>query len=549
MKRQLQLMLCVLLPMIGYAQWGTDNTNLLCASGSQGSSLALKNKVDNDGNYLTTFYDADFKLYYQIFNKDGEKKFDAPFLVSDKPHLTYIADYATLIDKDNHLIIAHSDIQGSDLPNIVLYKLDNNPAHLWPAEGVRITSDNNYNETPILAEDPDGNILVFWQTIQDFSGPNSYLGCMKISPQGELMFDEPKTITLPGRDVSFPAIHFNADGSFFLIVDTQAMFGASGHIEIMKYDTDLNSLFEEPTQITVNPGATALSPQEAKIDAAGDLWVCWSETRFNVSKYDLFVQKVGADGSIKFEEGGVNVAVIPQNMAKAPKIIDFTSENDAIIAYVQQNMNQSTSAFMLQKISVDGNRTFGETGKILVPEAATNGSLIHTQKGENNFILVSSDYVDENMSSIELHARAFDYEGNQLWNNETLALSNQTLPLKGGDVTPVANGQWVVSWEEGMQRQEKTYLQNITLDGQRGVQTSIQPVKDLENQVIVCSDKLVFTEEPANVTVYDVMGRMVNMVNQPGSQLLMENYREGVYLITVETKDKHVHKVKFLKRD
>lgn len=606
MKKLILLIICVILLTNNiFAQWSDNSVeNLQMTNVGEVGGFAISNL--SDGSYYVYYEspsDASYELirkYLQRYDANGIKMWDNDLLVSDNPTLTWTQiNQDMFTDKDDNAIVIISDIrynvEGFGL-SYSIYKISPDGEQLWGEDGVALTPNETFGLISAIQATQllDGSYVFAWQDYYEGkSGFSEYTGGLFQSPQkgeqksltnqenstnnrirlqrlsgdGEIMWDEKKTISADAADVTTPQV-IDAGNNDFFVAFAQ---GANQALYVRKLDFDANPIWGTDTKI-YDGGGFSVAPLWTILRSApadGGILVGWNDDRDGDRLENLYCAYIESDGTHAFSagEGGQKISYAPYMRAFNISMA-FDKPNSCIfISWRETSAGQTWQRIVTQKISLDGNILWQpegiEVGKLEEMAVAYNS----TQLGVKNTVCTFFMKNRVNYGVTEVLATLQNPDGSFVWADTTVVLSNSKSSKGSLLSTTLANNQWVCIWEDGSVDASNVYGQNIGINGTLGAgATSNEYVKFATNsdiQVILYPNPVIDVANIEitnninfniyiNVEVIDISGRRVKSIfngNAPSGKSLLEykveGLKSGLYFIKV-TSGKGVHLSKFV---
>lgn len=544
MKKQLlSFCLLLLIPAWVFAQWGNNPNNVLSISGQEATSFVLNTKCDSRGNTIAVYYDNDFKLQFQVLDTNGVRQFNPPILVSAQPQLSYVGEIELLVDKDDNVYIAHTDARYENELNVVMYKLDMEGNFLWPKDGLVITQDKKSNEGPILKEDEDSSLILVYNVLEDPDYDNSYFVLNRIFSDGTFMA-EGEVYKEEGQNLGFPSLFFNVDETITMIYAASTGSGGLGAIHMQKFNPDLEALFTQAVNVSKYPGALAITYQEVILDSNGNYWIAWFDDSGGSFKFDVKIQKVTADGDLLFGDEPKLIAVAPDSLAINPRIIDFTSDGNLLIDYMLESGNQSTRGVYRQLLDDNGERQWGNKGRLIIPPNDFLQPDLVVQEGPDKSLVLFALYDNSLLDKKKLMVLGVDYEANLLWKQTPIVLSDSAKIIDSRMINGPLNDQWIITWTDDHLVEERAYAQNLTLDGKTGTPVGINENVNSFIGYTILSNHILFEEEFQTAEVYDYLGRLLLLPEKDSREINMSTIPYGIYMVRVWMKDGQTRMIK-----
>lgn len=187
--KTLFLLTIALLINTSFAQWSTDpNTNLKICDVAGEQALA-KIAMTSDGGCYISWFDTrsgSYNVYLQRLDALGYKQWAADgLLISNNPQDTWITDYDLICDQNDNAVIVFSDIRSGGLLKPFAYMISPTGNFLWGANGVDISTGDNFQPSPVVTETSDGNFVFAWIS----SDGSQKIALQKLSATGQKLWE------------------------------------------------------------------------------------------------------------------------------------------------------------------------------------------------------------------------------------------------------------------------------------------------------------------------------------------------------------------------
>ena len=572
---------CLQLLNFATAQWVSNPTLNTAMFGADTSSHHEIMANPNDSSYyILTFKkivdpNRNFELYMQKFDFNGNKKWaDNGILVSQAPQKEWVSGIDLTYNHDSCIYVAYSRLafeSNTEDTNTYIFmnKITESGNKLWGEEGIQVTSLDDYADyNPKLMVSNDNNILIahevaFLDTIYNIVVPS--LRLKKFSSNG----DELWSYNFPHENHVFNwGLEFicNNDDNIMclyrhiaseMIGDTAINYNQ--HIYSQIFNNEGIPLYANPKTLFVFPTYTNMFPlSEINIQADND--GCFYMSTFFQDDYDetqTYVQYFNADLDTLFPHP---VEISTYHYSKIERndhsIAYIPGSDELMVTWIEMNLLTKSNTIYGQAINKQGQRLWGEEGKVLYPTLST----LHDGKyydaslrtsGDTDAILFFMEYVaDEDF--VYVYANKFNNNGDTIWSN-TVTVSNAP-NLKGNFiVTEKIKDQWVAIWDKvGSSIHPKPpimYGQNILTEGKIGTGINEMYLSSFVINIFPnpASRELniahnIKNPNNANVMLSNVLGQNIKTWNISASDmkrnlitLPLENIPNGFYIVSIIT--------------
>lgn len=458
-----------------WAQWSSDSTQNTPIVALSGDQVVPKIKATSDGGCYVSWYDnrsGNYAVYLQRLTRNGEKVWAIDgLLVSDHPQDSWVTDYDLAVDQDDNAILVFNDIRnGSENGwDVFAYKISPSGEFLWGPDGICLSpAVNSEGEmSPKVTVTSAGNYVFAWTR----SGDNDVVALQKLSSDGTKMWGE-NGITIAGQqsgDANHPQIISAANDSvivlwknvigsypatkIFLLMQKLTPQGtfAWGENGVLIYDNEHIPVYYDPVMIP---------------DGNSGAFVAWAEQPSPSESY-VEVGHVAADGSLIFPLNGIKTALTASRLHMAPSISFNQSLNALFVFWLEENSSQNQFGIYGQRLDAQGNRLWGDDGKVFIPLGERSISYVRcaatdTSEYVGYFQSSGANTYDEAVKDFLL-----DTDGNFLWG--PVILSAASLGEKDDLVLTLnPSNQLFFAWTDKRSDSGDIYAQNSNPDGTMG---------------------------------------------------------------------------------
>ncbi len=467
MKKFNLLGLIILLCIGLYAQWSGDSSMNLMIDDETGEQAIPKVAVNQIGmTYISWFSSAsgnyDVKLQrldstgYAIWNEGG-------IVVSAHEQMSWLTDWDMKMDNDNHAILTFQDIRNNENNNVYAYRVSPSGDFIWGGDGLELSNSTAFDVSPKIGITDQNNAIISWQA-------DDVIRIQKISPTGELLFgDDGIVLEEAGITYSWPQIIPMSDDTFILkyFKDTGQPWAPTRHIYAQKFDENGNPLWTSETAITTAGGISAWTQVMPIVKDNNDgFYIAWHEDRDQDNLSEVYLQHIESDSNVFFQENGIEICLNTVQNHFYPKLTYFPEDDILIAAWSEMDGNQNQRGISAQKINATGDLLWGDNALTIVPLSNNDVQITDIQKSENDFAIFYSTNLGG--VNINLHATGCDLDGNFVWNEPQLLVSDAVGEKLHKVVSPLQFNQWIYVWVDRRSGSSDIYAQNITLNGTLG---------------------------------------------------------------------------------
>ena len=407
----------LLLTAVISAQWSSDpaSPQLL------GSGVQAQVKATSDGGvYVAWLTDmGDYHVYLQRFDATGVAQFDeGGMLVSDHNNDSWIAVFHMnlAVDSDNNAIITVLD-QRSGPWNVYAYKISSDGSMVWGDNGVSVSNSSQTNYSPRFAVLPDNSVMVAWS-------PNATtIEIQRISSDGGLMWGDGILIEDSNESLMYPQpiVDSNGDALVQWIGQSGPVWAANSVLYLQKYDLDGISQWSEPT-VSAGPVVFPMGnwSQQLVAGTGGSSFSAW--TQFSGNVQNAVSQHITEEGSIAWA-GGVDLSTNSSNFRMSPMLSVAEETQELMAVWKESNESQSQRGISGQRLDSSGNQLWGSNGVTVVALNSSYDYLDLFVAGFGEELISAYIQQSANMDG-DIYANRLDAEGNSVWTNETVTVTN-----------------------------------------------------------------------------------------------------------------------------
>ena len=482
MKNAFRIFILVLLTIFANtqlttAQWSTDpGTNLMICDVTGEQVLAKIAMTSDAGCYISWFdtRSGSYNVYLQRLDTYGNKLWASDgLLISNHPQDTWLTDYDMIADQNDNAVLVFSDIRAGTLKPVA-YKISPDGDFLWGPDGIDISTSDDFQPTPKVAQMSDGNYVFAWSTSQDISA----IAVQKLSDDGQKLWGSVPIVIQSGTDnFSFPAV-VRSDAGTVILVYTVWPDMYNTKIRAQKLDVNGQLLWgSDGISIQDNGQMGFYQVPFVRSDGNNGAFIAWYDGRAGNMLSSSFVQRISSDGNLHFPADGAEGSLNSSDNKFYPQIAFDESTQETYMFWVETDYNQVQNGITGQKFSYSGDRLWGNNGMVFVPLSTPNTlslSDLVSYMGDNKTYVFYLKSAASGLNS-ELRGFACDADGNFVWPGDIVTLSNATqqkMQLSSA-IDNYKNCKF--AWEDQRLDDGGIYAQDINPSGQLG-----EPVTPVE---------------------------------------------------------------------
>jgi hypothetical protein len=461
----------VLLYIPLYGQWSTNPAVNLAVCDTIGEQALSKIASTSDGGCYISWFDnraGSYAVYLQRFDPLGYKQWETNgLLVSSNPQSSSLVDYDLIVDQDNNAVVVFTDTRNAGNLNVFAYKISPAADFLWGANGVSLSTSTEFQANPKVTQTADGNYIIAWLLA---TSPTK-VALQKLSGAGtKLWGSDPILIESTLEGYNYPDVVPSDSNSVIVIHTTTTGSFPAQTIKLRATKVASNGSFSWITMIQNLGGISSFHVPKVYSDFNNGAIVSWHDDRNFTNLQSAYVQRISMDNTIYFPVNGANASLKPSRHKFNPVASFDKISEETYIFWVETEPNQSQNGISGQKLSVDGMRMWTDNGIIFKDLSAPNTvsiSNLNTQPGNGKTYVF---YLEGNAGGLndKLEGFACDLNGNFLWTNDFVILSNPTEQKLHLASTVDAFYNCKMSWSDDRGSTRDIYAQDINPDGQLG---------------------------------------------------------------------------------
>ncbi len=328
------------------------------------------------------------------------------------------------------------------------------------------TYSNRNHAAPQLVTDGDGGVILTWRDSWG-TGIFTDLYALRMTPDGAPLWDpnDANNIHVDGgaASLSFDTVSDGAGGVIVAYSDRGRDWD-DPDIHIQRVNHQGTSMWGTDGVHLVVEWEEQDFP-EITTDGAGGAIVTWQDRRalkpWNpYGSYDVYAQRVDANGVAQWEPNGVPIATDP-NQDWTPKIVSDGLGGAIITWYVSRNGQSNIYA---QRVTGSGNTLWAFNGLRVCPQPSYQGCPEIVSDGNNGAIIAWWDRRDGNY---RIYAQRIGPNGAALWDPSGVRVAAADAEIDQYDqkITPYGSGGAILTWRNQQVMDSDIYAQKIEPNG------------------------------------------------------------------------------------
>lgn len=232
------------------------------------------------------------------------------------------------------------------------------------------------------------------------------------------------------------------------------IIGNTQHLAMAAWSSDSKM----NTAICTAPGQQCSS--QIVSDGAGGAIITWEDAR-NIH-FDIYAQRIDAQGNILWEKDGVPICTAPENQNRSKVVSD--GAGGAIITWQDIRDGSSNSDIYVQRIDADGKPQWIENGTPICTEVNAQNSPSIASDGAGGAIVVWQDF---RTNYADLYAQRINKDGELLWKKNGVLICGASDAQSAPMVVDDGVGGVIVAWQDFRKSFADIYAQRV--DGRGNV--------------------------------------------------------------------------------
>lgn len=192
-------------------------------------------------------------------------------------------------------------------------------------------------------------------------------------------------------------------------------------------------------------------------DGAGGLFAVWTDTRNSATGYDIYAQRIGANGRPLWTLNGVEVARIA-SIQDTPLLVADGVGGVIVVWQDHRVFADGRSHLFAQRFDADGNALWAANGIRVSPSNASQHGAVITSRAGGGAVIAWHD--ERGSPNSTLAAQALDLNGSRLNGDAGTILTTDTVVLSNLNAVPIAGGDTMFLWRGNFAVVKATRLSN-----------------------------------------------------------------------------------------
>ncbi len=369
-------------------------------------------------------------------------------------------DISISSDKKNGAILIWEDLRNGTTEDIYAQRINSAGYVKWAANGIAVSTAVNKQNSVSSVEDGNGGVIVSWD---DFRSGNSDIYAQKIDSNGVVQWAL-NGIAVCSKALSQESSKIISDGLGGAIIVWEDSINGAIDIYAQRINSAGNVLWTSGG-VSICTAPLKQSRPRLQSDNAGGAFIVWQDKR-NGTDYDIYAQRINASGNVMWATNGILICSAV-NTQSHPKLRG-DGANGVIIAW-QDKRNALDFDLYAQRVGASGNIKWQTNGVAVCTEADNQEELDMTNESVlNGVILCWTDHRSIVSNNSDIYIQRIDSLGNQIWTSNGIALSSSFLDQKNSNLVGDGSGGAIVVWQDSIAgNQWDIKSQRVNINGQK----------------------------------------------------------------------------------
>lgn len=367
-------------------------------------------------------------------------------------------DISISSDNKKGAILIWEDLRNGTTEDIYAQRINAAGFVKWAVNGIAVCTAVNKQNSATSVEDGNGGVIVAWD---DFRSGNSDVYAQKIDSNGVVQWAV-NGVAVCSKALSQESSKIISDGTGGAIIVWEDSINGAVDIYAQRISSTGNILWAA-NGVPVCAAPLKQSRPRLQPDNAGGAFIVWQDKR-NGTDYDIYAQRINASGNIMWPINGILVCNAI-NTQSHPKLRG-DGANGVIIAW-QDKRNALDFDLYAQRVGAGGNIKWQANGVVVCAEADNQEELDMTNENVlNGVILCWTDHRSLISNNSDIYIQRIDSTGSQVWTANGIALTGSLLDQKNSNLVGDGNGGAIVVWQDSVAgNQWDIKSQRVTING------------------------------------------------------------------------------------
>lgn len=332
-------------------------------------------------------------------------------------------------------------------------RIDRNGYVRWKENGIAVSPVSNSQVTPQIISDGTGGAIIVWS---DTRSGTEDVYAQRIDSSGNALWkSEGVTVASGSTEQTAPKLASDGQNGAIITWSARTTSLQDDHIYAQRIDGSGKQLWVPEVELTTSDQFES-TPTIAG-DGSGGAYIAWAF--YNNSEYDVYAQRLHANGSPYWPGGGVGIATNGGAQDTPTLVADGTDR--AFLTYYDWGFG-STPSLKIAILKPDGTTaaSFGAT--------STGGGQTNPHMANIGAGVIGITWGDGRVTGKKrTYAQIIDNTGKKSWAADGLEVSGRTGSQATPSIVSDGNGGVIVAWEDmtGGVTESDVYAQKISAAG------------------------------------------------------------------------------------
>jgi len=369
-------------------------------------------------------------------------------------------DISISSDNKKGAILIWEDLRNGTTEDVYAQRINATGFVKWAVNGIAVCTAVNKQNSVTSIEDGNGGVIVAWD---DFRSGSSDIYAQKIDSNGVVQWAV-NGIAVCSKTLSQTSSKIISDGLGGAIIVWEDSLNGSIDIYAQRISSTGNILWTS-NGVPICTAPLKQSRPRIQPDNAGGAFIVWQDKR-NGFDYDIYAQRINASGTVMWTANGILICNAV-NTQSHPKLRG-DGANGVIIAW-QDKRGSLDFDLYAQRVGAGGNIKWQANGVVVCAEADNQEELDMTNESVlNGVIMCWTDHRSIISNNSDIYVQRIDSLGNQVWTANGIALTGSFLDQKNSNLVGDGNGGAIVFWQDSVAgNQWDVKAQRVTMNGQQ----------------------------------------------------------------------------------
>ncbi len=454
------------------ALWPSDPAVNLCIANRAGGETEPIPGPTSDGGCFVGWFDptsGSYCAYLQRLDRLGNEAWPhGGILISNHPQNSALFGWDLTVDGDDNAIMVFSDMRAGATLDVVAYKISPAGDFLWGPDGISLSAMTGDEMSPTVTVADDGDVVVTWSWFPISGDGAIYM--QRLSPEGVLRYAAGglRIAGDPGESPSFSCPAPSLAGSVIISwVRDISSYMSPRHLYAQRFAPDGSAVWPSVVHIYDQVALPMGYRPTISSDSAGGVVSAWNASEGNL--HNVRVQHLDALGTELFGHNGARVTLDATRNHIAPTLTYHPDTEECFVFWDERNAQQSTWGLYGQRLSVSGERLWGDQGRTFIPLSTMYKTMYRSTPCADGAMVFWFEEIAGPYLGRVVQAMRVDAAGVTVWPQPILTIAT-TLSDKGRlPVIATPDEMAIAVWEDSRSGEIDIYGQNIYPDGTLGV--------------------------------------------------------------------------------